>query len=387
MCVLHIPVVRVVQLDFEDHSFPARMVDHGDRPLPGPGWARVAVSGGGICGSDLHIFKPTTGPTPALVAYASLPLEMGHEIAGTVVEAAPGCPLVEGTRVAVDPVIACEARGIDPPCERCATGAASACRRIGSRVLTPGMGLGFTNGLGGGWGDAVLAHHTQLHPVPDAVTRRAETLHEPLSISVHGLLRVPPRDGPVLVVGAGIIGLLATCAVRALFPRLDVVVVAKHPHQADAASRCGASRVVTLDGEAIGALAAIAGTEVKGSGPDAILAGGFPYVIEAVGSEDAVTQALRCVDTRGDVLLLGAAGVSNVDLTPIWFKEASISGSFCHAHDAGVHSIDQALEVLASGSVPADVLVTHEFPLDAWREALDTAMDRQAGAIKVVLRP
>lgn len=203
----------------------------------------------------------------------------------------------------------------------------------------------------------------------------------------------------MLVVGAGIIGLLATCGLRSLFPGLEVVVVAKHAHQAAAARTCGASRVVELgrDGDPYPALAEAAGTQVKGSGGDAILAGGFPYVVEAVGSDASVTQALRSVDSRGTVLLLGAAGVSNVDLTPVWFKEATLTGSFCHAHDAlgpgngdepvAAHSIDRALSILGSGGVPDDLLVTHELPLDHWRDGLETAMARAAGAIKVVLRP
>lgn len=384
--------MRVVQLDFADPSFPARLVAHDDPPLPGPHWARLAVTGGGICGSDLHIFKPTTGPPTALYAYGTLPIELGHEIAATVAETGPECSLDAGARVAVDPVLGCAARGIDPPCDRCRAGAASLCRHIGSRALTDGMGVGFTHGLGAGWGDLLVAHDSQLHALPETVARRAETLPEPLSIAVHGLLRVPPGDGPVLVIGAGIIGLLTTCALRALFPAYPVVVVAKHPHQADAASACGASTVLELSDDLYGPLAELAGTEVKGSGDDAMLAGGFPYVVDAVGSELAVGQAFRSVDSRGTVLLLGASGVSTVDLSPLWFKEAAVTGSFCHAHDRepsgrAVHSFERAVEILASGRLPAAALVTHEFPLDQWREALDVALAREAGAIKVVLRP
>lgn len=391
--------MRVVRLDLADPEFPASLADVDDPPLPRADWARIEVSGGGICGSDLHIFQPTTGPTPALVAYGTLPMEMGHEIAGTVVEAGTDSPVEVGARVAIDPVIGCAARGIDPVCDRCAAGAASVCHHRGSGDVTPGMGLGFTNGLGGGWGERVVAHHTQLHRLPDAVEARAETLVEPLSIGLHGLLRTPPVDGPVLVVGAGIIGLLATVALRTLFPELPVVVVAKHPHQADAARRCGASQVVPLPdepGALYAALADAAGpdVEVRGSGADAILADGYPYVVEAVGSESSVTQALRSVGSRGRVLLLGAAGISRVDLTPLWFKEASMAGSFVHAHDrlpgpggATVHTFDQAIEILAGERVPVDALVTHEYPLDDYRTAIETAMDRARGAIKVVLRP
>jgi len=112
----------------------------------------------------------------------------------------------------------------------------------------------------------------------------------------------------------------------------------------------------------------------------------------------SVTEALRAVAHRGSVLLLGAAGVSEVDLTPVWYKEAALVGSIDHTVDAGSapgpageagrHSVDRALDILAAGLLPDDVVVTHEFGLDDYRSAIETAIDRQnAAAIKVVFRP
>jgi len=66
-----------------------------------------------------------------------------------------------------------------------------------------------------------------------------------------------------------------------------------------------------------------------------MLMGGFPLVVEAVGAPQSVTEALRAVAHRGTVLLLGAAGVSEVDLTPIWYKEAALVGSIDHTVDSG----------------------------------------------------
>ena len=89
-----------------------------------------------------------------------------------------------------------------------------------------------------------------LHPLPDAVPDRAGSLYEPVSIACHGLMRAMPTDGdPVLVVGAGIIGLAAVAALRGLFPDCPITVLARHPHQAAAASACGAHHVVLDDPE------------------------------------------------------------------------------------------------------------------------------------------
>jgi len=393
--------MRAVQFDMADAAFPASLTDLPDPELPGAAWARVAVSTGGICGSDLHLFAHNTGPSPTLMTMGSFPFVLGHEIAGRVIEAGPQCPYPEGTRVVVDPCIPCAARGIDPPCANCGRGWTSSCLNLDSRIISSGRTLGFTQDLGGGWGDQALAHVSMLHPLPDTVPDRGASLYEPLSIVCHGLLRAAPDDGePVLVVGAGIIGLATVAALKGLFPSSAVTVVARHDHQAEAALACGADHVVRADpaNAHFEELAGLVGARVVGWKSNLMLMGGFPLVVEAVGAPQSVTEALRAVAHRGTVLLLGAAGVSEVDLTPIWYKEAALVGSIDHTVDAGSapglgggpnrHSVDRALDILAAGLLPSDVIVTHEFPLEEYRDAVGTAIDREnAHAIKVVFRP
>ena len=394
--------MRAVQFDLADPSFPASLVDLPAPDPPDDQWVRISVTVGGICGSDLHLFAHNTGPSPTLMGMAgAFPFLLGHEIAGRVIEAARDCPHPVGTRVALDPCIPCVARGIDPPCANCARGWTSSCLNLDSRIVSGGRSLGFTEGLGGGWAEQVLAHVSMVHPIPDAVPDRGASLHEPVSIACHGLLRTPPRDGePVLVVGAGIIGLATLAALKGLFPACPVTVLARHTHQADAAVACGADDVVrtAAGGAHFEELARLTDTRVVGRRADLMLMGGYPYVVEAVGSPQSVTDALRAVAHRGTVLLLGAAGVSEVDLTPVWYKEAALVGSIDHTVDTGSapglaggpdrHSVDRALDILAAGLLPDDVVVTHEFPLEQYREAVQTAIDRSSShAIKVVFRP
>ncbi len=384
-----------------DAAFPASLTEVPEPALPGHAWARVSVTTGGICGSDLHVFTHNVGPTPALFSMGSVPFVLGHEIAGLVLEAGPGCSVPVGTRVAVDPCIPCLPRGIDPPCAHCARGWTTSCLRLDSRKVSVGRTLGFTQGLGGGWADQVVAHESMLHPLPDAIADRGASLYEPLSIVCHGLLRAPPEDGlPVLVVGAGVIGLAAVSAVKGLFPRCPVTALARYDHQAAAAAACGADHVVRTqaDNSHFEQLAQLSEARVVGFKTDLMLMGGYPYVVEAVGAPASVTEALRAVAHRGTVLLLGAAGVSEVDLTPVWYKEAALVGSIDHGVDAGSapglaggagrHSVDRALDLLAAGMFPADAVVTHEFGLEDYREAVHTAIDRRnARALKVVFRP
>ena len=391
--------VRAIQLDYADAAHPASLVELDEPALPRGDWARVSVIGCGICGSDLHFFSDNMGAAPALgasLASHAFPFVLGHELAGVVTEAGADCRIPVGTRVAVLPDINCEARGIDPPCGPCAHGWSSACQNVGSGVLTPGSALGFTSGLGGGWADQALAHESMLFPLPDAVTDAAATLHEPVSIAVHGLLRAPLRDGdPVLVIGAAAIGLATVAAVRFLYPRSRITIVARHDAQERAAVAVGAHRVVRQhdDRSHFEVLAADVGARLTGTDDTAMLTGGYPYVVDAVGYPTTVTDALRVVDTRGTVLVLGAAATGTYDLSPLWWKECALVGAVRHSTDPGHgggptrHSIERAVEVLAAGLLPADTVITHEFALDDHREAIRTALDRRAGAVKVVFRP
>jgi len=388
--------MRAVQLDFADRSFPARLVEVDEPSLPGPDWARVRVTAGGICGSDLHIFSGNPGSAPTMVGLMPIPVILGHEIAGEVVEAGASSGVEVGNRVAVEPTITCEARGIDPPCKFCARGDIASCQRLDSRVMTPGFALGYTRDLGGGWAEQVVAHRSMLFVLPDGVSDRGASLHEPVSIATHGLLRRPPQPGgQIAVVGCGIIGLAAIASARALFPDNEITAIARYPHQAAAATACGAHHVVrgSDDSSHFEELAALTDSHLMGATPHFMLSAGFQYVVEAVGTASSVTEAIRLADNRGTVLLLGAATTHSYDLSPLFWKEIELVGAINHSFDPGPgggpprHSVARAVDILASGGLPHEVVVTHDFALEDYREAIATAMDRQSGAIKVVFRP
>lgn len=392
--------MKVVRYDFADASFPASLVDVHEPTLPTGEWARVAVGVGGICGSDLHLFAPVSDGSPTLRGIAEFPFELGHEIAGTIIEAGDDCSFPVGTRVAVDPIIPCLPRGIDPPCANCAKGWASSCLNFDSHVMTGGRAIGYTLGLGAGWAEQVLGHRSMLHRIPEGVPDRAASLHEPVSIALHGLAHYPPEEGaPILIVGGGIIGLAALLAVRAFFPDNLVTVLLRYPHQAEAARACGANQVVMGSGAAaFEELAALTGGRAVGDGDDRMLMGGFAYVIEGAGETSALTDALRAADHRGTVLSLGAPGIGKVDLTPIWYKQLVVVGSIDHganpssvigrAPDLLEHSVDAALDVLDRRAFPTDLLITHEFPLEGYREAIQAGLDKKTSqAIKVTFRP
>ncbi len=381
------------RLDGADPDFPVSLVEVEPPPLPSGEWARVEVARGGICGSDLAMIRPR-GPRSTLWGgLIGVPIEMGHEISGVVVEPRTDCDLPVGTLVAVDPIRSCVTRGLDP-CPSCRAGVPSTCTSLDDPAHGRGWGHGFGKGVGGGWSQSLIAHRSQLHRAPPGVDAATVALAEPLAVALHGLLRSPlTLGGSTLVIGAGPIGLATVAALGLLDPGGEVAVLARYPSQARAAVALGAAAVVTEpDHETLmEILAGHSGAAVLGRGDDASLKGGFAQTVDTVGNGATVDLACRVTTARGTVYEIGAPGIVTTDLSMLYRKELQMVGTLCYGHDHGpdgtVHTFDRALDALAAGAFPAEVVVSHEFPLQRVREACQTAVDKTTGALKVMLVP
>jgi len=370
-----------------------RLAESPSPALPGPDWVRIQTRMGGICGSDLGIV--TLSASPSTSPFSSFPFTPGHENVGTVAElgaAVKGWGV--GERVVVNPLLSCVPRGIDPLCAGCADGHASRCEHFTDGHLAPGMLIGTTRGLGGGWGEEFVAHQSQLVAVPDAVADEEAVLIEPLACSVQAVrANLPPAGARVLVIGSGAIGLVTVAALQALSPAADVTIVARYPFQAQQAERLGAARTVSGRGDYFEALAEISGARLlKPIIGKRIAVGGFDQVYVCVGGVRGMEDALRFTRSGGTIVLLGNSTVLNgIDWSPVWLKELTIRGSLCysgHSHGgAGAHAFHEAAAMVADGRAPLAPLLTHTFRLDQLRDALLTAMDKKgSGSIKVAFR-
>src|SRR4051794_21087277 len=276
---------------------PLRLVHH-DPPQPRhDGWVRVGPRLAGFCGSALATLS---GPASLyLSALVSMPFVPGHEVVGETMDDAPGLPA--GSRVVLDSVLACAARGLDP-CEACRTEQRNRCDRITVGHVSPGLQTGFCADTGGGWSGQFVAHVSQLHPVPDALDDHRAVLVEPIACAVHTARRADVGAGQsVLVVGAGAVGLFITLALRELTPAAVVTVVAKHRRQAELARLFGASDVVS-PGEVVGGVRrATRALRLEPERGPAYLLGGVDVAIDAVGSRTTIDTALRTTRAGGRV--------------------------------------------------------------------------------------
>lgn len=342
---------------------PLHLADVEEPALPGPGWHRVRPRLAGICGSDLATVDARSSRWFEPVV--SFPFVPGHEVVGD---------LDDGTRVVLEPVLACAARAVDPPCPACARGDNGNCERVAFGCLEPGIQTGYCADTGGGWSAALVAHDSQLHPVPDAMADEAAVMVEPAACAVHAVVSTAVPEGAVVaVLGAGTLGLCTVAALRRLALPGAVIASAKHDVQRGLARDLGADEVVEPDG-----VARAVRRETRSLAVDGRLTGGADVVFDCVGSEGSLAQALAVVRPRGTIVLVGMPGPVKVDLTPLWQREVRLVGSYAYRHD----TFATAFELVAGAGLHR--LVSALYPLEHWREALDHAgAAGRRGAVKI----
>ena len=360
---------------------PIRLVNLKDPEPPKgrSGWARIKPILSGICGSDLATISGQT--SFYFSPLVSTPFVPGHEVVGELQEDCEDLPA--GTRVVLSSVLACAARGEDPPCPNCAKGATNRCDRVTVGHLKAGLQTGYCADVPGGWSRLMVAHRSQLHTVPDGMDDRAALLVEPFADAIHAVKRADIQPGDsVLIVGAGTVGILSLIAAKLLTQPGHVTVAAKHQKQRAAARMAGADEVVHPPHAAKAVRRHTSAVKLTPErGPDLLL-GGVDVALDSVGSRSSMDLVLRTTRAGGRVVLTGIPA-SGPDLTPLWFRELDLTG----AYTADASDFELAIQTAANLPMLAD-MVGATYPLDRWREAIDHAMSAgKLGTFKVAFAP
>jgi 2-desacetyl-2-hydroxyethyl bacteriochlorophyllide A dehydrogenase len=324
-----------------------------EAPKRAPGEVLLRITAGGICGTDVAIWKWYEA---VVGQYApTFPLIVGHEFAGTVIESdSPRAPL--GTVVAVNPQIACG------HCRYCGLGRPTLCddrRLMGGRI-------------DGGWTELVSVPARNVHPLPEGVDSAVAPLLEPLSVATHAVVeRVPVRSGDVVaVIGAGQIGIL--CAVLALHAgasKVMVTGVAADHGRLEMARSIGAVPVIIDEQDPLAVLRTL-----QSDGAD--------IVYETSGVAATLEQAVAMARRGGSVGLIGLChGPSTLRSTPVVLKELALIGS------RGYNETTWQIMTALLPRVASDVLrlVTHEVAYAEFETAL-SLVERREGS-KIILRP
>jgi len=321
-------------------------------PTPECGHVLLKMHTCGICGSDLHSYFGRWGQPKAA---------SGHEVFGTVAEVGEGV-----TGVAVGDRVCVECSSHCGQCRFCLTGQYNHCERRGSA----------SGGSHAGFAEYVVAHASTLFSVPDALSADEAMMIEPLAVSLRAFHRSRANyQDTLLVVGSGTIGLLAVATAKAAGVRC-VIASARYDFQADLALELGADRVIRVPAQDVS-------DEVR-QWTDGV---GADTVIETTASQSGVNDALRSARNGGTVVLVGGFHKPlEVDLGRIVGGEVHVTGSNCYAYSGLRTDFDWSIELISSGKVHADKLITHRFPLADIGAAFETAADKATGSVKVQVR-
>lgn len=328
-------------------------------PQPGPMEVLCRVRAVSICGTDSHLIA---GHYPGFwpPAYPIIP---GHEWAGEIVALGPGAEAAGwtvGTRVAGTSHDAC---GL---CQQCVEGRYNLCENYGVMELHRQYGHNYQ----GADAEYVVHGVKCIFALPDDISFEVGAVIDPASIALHCARRAAVRPGDdVAIIGAGPVGLLGGDCARALGAG-RVILVGRGLRLQKAI----AMGFETVDSDAADPVAAV--RDMTGDL-------GADVVIEAAGTPDTLRWAIAMLRKGGRCATVGIpTEEATLDVRDLVLYELELVGSRASAGE-----MRRVLPLVADGRIRVPEIMTHEFPLADFGEALSTFRDKGSGAIKITLKP
>lgn len=306
-------------------------------PLPGAGEVQIRVEACGICGSDVHYYRE--GRIGHYVVQK--PMILGHESAGTVISVgSDGDAWLVGRTVAIEPGVPCGT------CAECVHGRYNLCPDVRFLATPP---------YDGALADVIVVPARWVYAAPEGMSAEVAAMAEPLSVGLWACRKADVGLGDrVLVMGAGPVGQLAAQVARACGAQVKISDVIE--------SRLQVARDIGI--------------------PTAELGDGSQYdvLLECSGNQRAVDAGIEALAPAARVVLIGmGAPRVELDLGLLQGRELTIFGSFRYAH-----TYQEALQLLGTGVIDVASLITHRYPIEQIKDALDAGRS-EPDAIKVIV--
>lgn len=327
-------------------------LEEAPRPEPGPGEALMRVMACGICGSDVMQWYRRD----------KVPLVLGHEVAGVVEQVGKGtASLKVGDRVVAAHHVACDT------CQYCRDNHQTVCDLLRSTNFHPG-----------GMSQYLLLPQVNVQkgtfPMPEGMDFEQGTFVEPLACVLRGQKAARVSKGKsVLVIGSGISGALHVSLARALGAAL-VVSTDLDDFRLDMARKCGAHHTIRATDDVSARFRELSGSRSADA------------VILTAGTPQAIGQAFDTVDRGGTVLFFAPANEGAKVTLPVnrlfWKQEITLTSSYAASHAEHM----EAMDLIASGRVNVEPMITHRLPLNRAQEGF--RMVAGAGkSLKVIIEP
>lgn len=342
-----------------------------DVPMPRlePGLVMIKVSKCGVCGSDVRYFhgeNPWAKQTLQKEVVNPPNIILGHELTGTVVDTYHDQDRrLIGKRVGVNCFINCGR------CHFCRTGLDNLCPQ--TIHLGHGQGWGQRDFYPGGMAEYCLAFASQVYELSDRVTDDQATFCDPIIAALHAVdVAGPKLLDNTAIQGAGPIGLLIAQLAK-LQGSKCVAISDIADINLDIAKATGADCVVNV-------------ADGRRNLCDLVLnltAGlGAQRVFNTIGSSESIVESLRMLANAGVVVLMATKEKEFA------VPSLLISGERCIKTSANAMMTDfaRAVDLLETGMLKVDPLITHRFPLSRALDAFAVACSKdQNGAVKIVI--
>jgi L-iditol 2-dehydrogenase len=285
------------------------------------------------------------------------PFVVGHECAGRVVQVGSGVKnLRVGQLVAVEPAVSCHT------CDQCLAGRPHTCRKL--------VFLGCPGQISGCLSEFLVMPAECCLPIDNKLTATQGVLCEPFAIGLYAVKQSQIQQGAkVVILGAGPIGLSVMAAAKAL-GAAKVYMTEIIEERIVLARNNGADWVGNPHQENI--VAAISKAEQ----------GGIDIVYECAGKPETLDQGVELLKPGGKLIMVGIPREDRVSFSPDLMRRKELSLINIRRQN---HCTEQAIDLLASGKVNLDFMVTHRFDFTETQKAFDLVAAYKDGAVKVII--
>lgn len=307
----------------------------------------------GICGSDVHYYE--TGRIGSQIV--EYPYITGHECSATVKAVGSSVTRVKiGDAVVVDPAISCH------NCAQCKMGRENTCYNLGF-LGTPGQAEGCLC-------EYIVMPEECCYPTNGTITFEQAALCEPLSIGAYSVKQANlPENANIAILGAGPIGLCTFVSAKAENVK-TCYMTEKIEERLEVAKKAGATWVGNPDKQDIV-------KEILKQQPD-----GVDVAFECAGQQETIDQCVELLRPGGKLILTGIPRFERISLVIDKIRRKEITIINIRRQNKCTQT---AIDLIASGRVNVDFMITHRFQFEQTQEAFEIVAGYRDGVVKAII--
>jgi len=312
------------ELELKEYDLTSPLDDHE---------VKIKLIYGGICGSDIGVYKGKVG-------HAKYPVRPGHELVGMIIDTGKSVAFEKGTKVVITPNTFCG------ECENCINKKGNICK------IKESLGVN----VDGIFSEEIIIDSKYVLPIPEEISDEKAVLIEPFAVIVHAFQKVSINKGTtVAVVGCGTEGMLAITLAKYLGAQVTAIDI--NQAKLDKVQKHLVPKVLL---------------------PQDCEDEKFDVVIEAAGVPSAVKQAVQIVKPGGSILLIGLTPEVTLPIVQIVRNEITIYGSIIYNFP---EDFSKCVEFLRNDDFDVTPIISNVFHFKEYEKAYSHAVSGQYGKI------